>query len=219
MPRVSEAHLEQRRRQVLDAALRCFARDGFHATSMQDVVAESKLSAGAVYRYFPSKAELVLAAVSGVMARNRAVLTELVERAEVPSPAEALRTVLDRILRAAASEGYDLTRVAVSAWAEALRDPEMAALAEQIYRQMRGDFTRLARRWQEAGLLAPGLCPETAGQLMLSSLLGFVLQRLVLGDVEAESYASGMAALAAAAPPTTPGATEPLAGIPRKDPV
>ncbi|HEY9407971.1 MAG TPA: helix-turn-helix domain-containing protein, partial [Jiangellaceae bacterium] len=53
MPRVSEAHLAARRDQILQAAWTCFARDGFHATSMQDVFAEAGLSAGAVYRYFP----------------------------------------------------------------------------------------------------------------------------------------------------------------------
>ena len=61
MPRVSEAHLAARRQQILDAARVCFTRNGFHATSMQDVIAEAGLSVGAVYRYFRSKEELVAA--------------------------------------------------------------------------------------------------------------------------------------------------------------
>ncbi|MGW9069182.1 helix-turn-helix domain-containing protein, partial [Streptomyces yangpuensis] len=52
MARVSQAHLDARRRQILDGATRCFTRNGFHATSMQDVLKEVDLSAGAVYRYF-----------------------------------------------------------------------------------------------------------------------------------------------------------------------
>src|SRR5262245_48052330 len=59
MPRVSDDHLERRRQQILDAARRCFIRKGFHLTSMQDVFAESGLSAGAVYRYFKSKNEII----------------------------------------------------------------------------------------------------------------------------------------------------------------
>src|SRR5919197_5412070 len=61
MPRVSEAHLERRRRQILDAARVCFIRKGFYETSMQDVFRESGLSAGAVYSYFKSKDDLVKA--------------------------------------------------------------------------------------------------------------------------------------------------------------
>src|SRR5215468_392665 len=59
MPRVSEAHLAARRQQILDAARTCFMRNGFHQTSMQDVIAEADLSVGAVYRYFKSKNDLV----------------------------------------------------------------------------------------------------------------------------------------------------------------
>src|SRR4029079_2513209 len=61
VPRVSAEHLAARRQQILDAAQRRVARDGFHATSMQQVIAEAGLSVGAVYRYFPSKSDLIVA--------------------------------------------------------------------------------------------------------------------------------------------------------------
>ena len=48
MARVSQEHLDARRRQILEGAARCFARDGFHSTTMQDILRETGLSAGAV---------------------------------------------------------------------------------------------------------------------------------------------------------------------------
>src|SRR6185436_6911310 len=63
MPKVSEEHLASRRRQILDAAAGCFARNGFHRTSMQDIVRESGLSAGLIYRYFTGKEDMILAIV------------------------------------------------------------------------------------------------------------------------------------------------------------
>ncbi|WP_030316411.1 helix-turn-helix domain-containing protein [Streptomyces sp. NRRL B-3229] len=54
-----------RRRQTLDGATLCFARNGFHATSVQDVLKEVDLSAGAVYRYFSGKEELIRARIVG----------------------------------------------------------------------------------------------------------------------------------------------------------
>jgi AcrR family transcriptional regulator len=55
--------------QILNAARRCFVREGFHTTTMADVIAESGLSVGAVYRYFPGKEDLIRAAVQGSIER------------------------------------------------------------------------------------------------------------------------------------------------------
>jgi AcrR family transcriptional regulator len=59
MPRVSERHATARRRQILAAALRCFERQGFQRTTMQDIFGESGLSPGAVYTYFFGKDQIV----------------------------------------------------------------------------------------------------------------------------------------------------------------
>jgi len=61
VPKVSAEHEQRRRQQILDAALACFSRRGYHATSMEDIVREAGLSVGALYTYFPSKEELFLA--------------------------------------------------------------------------------------------------------------------------------------------------------------
>ena len=77
MPKVSDAYLAARRRQILDAAAACFARDGFHRTSMQDIVRESGISAGLVYRYFAGK-EAVGGAVTVYVCENFACRAPLV---------------------------------------------------------------------------------------------------------------------------------------------
>src|SRR5581483_11495215 len=61
MPKVSQQYRDARRDQILNAARRCFLRDGFHATSMQDLFKESGLSSGAFYRYFASKDDVIIA--------------------------------------------------------------------------------------------------------------------------------------------------------------
>jgi AcrR family transcriptional regulator len=61
MPRRSQEYRDARRQHILDAAKRCFVRNGFHETSMQDLFAEADLSAGAVYGYFASKDDVILA--------------------------------------------------------------------------------------------------------------------------------------------------------------
>ena len=51
----------RRRREILDAALFCFRRRGFHQATMQEICAEAGLSPGALYRYFGSKADIIAA--------------------------------------------------------------------------------------------------------------------------------------------------------------
>jgi hypothetical protein len=46
MPKVTEAHLEARRRQIVDAAAACFSQRGFHQTTMQDICKQAALSPG-----------------------------------------------------------------------------------------------------------------------------------------------------------------------------
>src|SRR5437764_14430124 len=77
MPRVSDEHLDARRRQIIDAAIVCFARDGFHRATMQDVCREAHLSAGAIYRYFSSKDAIIEAIADARHARE----AEFMERA------------------------------------------------------------------------------------------------------------------------------------------
>ena len=73
MPKISDDKRAARRVQILEAAWVCFQREGLHATTMDDIIRASRLSAGAVYSYYPSKEDLILAAVtmslSGLRAR------------------------------------------------------------------------------------------------------------------------------------------------------
>jgi AcrR family transcriptional regulator len=57
---------QERRQQIMDAALACFARKGYHKTTMDDIVAESGLSKGTLYWYFRSKDELFFSLVNSV---------------------------------------------------------------------------------------------------------------------------------------------------------
>lgn len=59
MPRLSEARPGERRRHILTSAWSCFSRNGFHATSMDDVIAATGMSSSAVSRYFRSRDDLI----------------------------------------------------------------------------------------------------------------------------------------------------------------
>jgi AcrR family transcriptional regulator len=119
VPRVSEEHLANRRQQILDAAANCFARNGFHRTSMQDIVRESGLSAGLIYRYFTGKDDMIVAIVEDWHARRATKLDD------------TLTSYLD-LLRAIASPAAARERnLSMQAWAETIRNPRIRDLARQ----------------------------------------------------------------------------------------
>src|SRR4051812_36136463 len=87
MPRVSAAHEQEVRDRIVRAATRVFAEHGFHRATMQDIVRESGLSVGAIYTYFKSKSELILAGCDlitdqelGELRRRLSTITDFRER-------------------------------------------------------------------------------------------------------------------------------------------
>ena len=90
MPKVTEAHSAARRQQIIDAAYRCFARKGFHQSTMRDIYAEANLSPGAVYHYFDSKDAIIQASFEFDYERSLALLESAVI-SDDPMKAPAIR--------------------------------------------------------------------------------------------------------------------------------
>ncbi len=192
MPRVSEAHLAARREQILDAARRRFLRNGFHNTSMQDVIAEAGLSVGAVYRYFRSKNEII-AAIAGSYATELRAVTGALAADRTLGLDEVMERVVELVDENTGPDG--VLRLAVQVWAEALRDPAVGALAEDIYVTIRGNFVQLARRAVETGELPADADPEGVGAALFSLLLGYALQRMLTGQPDLSTYRAGLRSL------------------------
>jgi AcrR family transcriptional regulator len=195
MPKVTEAHLAARREQVLAAAWVCFARDGFHATSIADVIAESGLSAGAVYRYFRSKEELIGATTDRVLGVAMEGFREVLDAADPLAPAEALAEIVVRIEHLARQGPIDITRIGLHAWGEALRSPDVRTTAGTAQHTLRLAYAQYAGRCRDAGVLPATADPEEVAKVWLSLALGFLVQRLLVDDVDAAGYSAGLRAI------------------------
>src|SRR5262245_36446294 len=110
MPKVSEEHRAARRKQIVDAGRHCVADQGFHKTTMNDVIRESGLSAGAVYGYFKSKNEIVAAIADDALDNVDEVFSKLLTDPDL-SPVTALRATLDHIVELSNKPGGDVTKV------------------------------------------------------------------------------------------------------------
>src|SRR3954451_1036138 len=158
MPKVTPQYMEARRKQILDAARRCFLRDGFHSTSMQDLFAESGLSAGVVYRHFASKDEMITAIVEENMREVLTMVHSLAKHRPSTSIGALMADVLD-IVKAKTAE-QNIAGLSVLAWSESLRSPALARQFNDLLDQMRSALIEVIREHQRSGTLPRDVAPE-----------------------------------------------------------
>lgn len=194
MPKVSAEYRAARRQQIVDAMLRCVARDGFHKTTMAAVISESGLSAGAVYLYFKSKDELIRAIAELVVGEGLSVVTDS-STDDVPPPHQVLAAALERVVALGERRGVDVHRVALQAWAEAARNPEIRAIYAREGERGRAVWATYAEQAIAAGHLPADADPMRVAHALIGLIPGFMVQRLIFGDLTPLGYAAGLADL------------------------
>ncbi|MFF9064510.1 TetR/AcrR family transcriptional regulator [Streptomyces sp. NPDC014891] len=199
MARVSQEHLDARRRQILDGAGRCFARNGFHATSMQDVLGEVGLSAGAVYRYFRGKDEIIAAIASEAFAGIRGAFEEASRTTPPPTPDVLIGAVFRLFLeeRIEGADGQAFARLIIQVWTETLRNEQLAKTLGDGYHGMRVAWTDLVAVYRESGVLSADVPADHLARTLIAVVQGFIAQQALFGDVSVEVLEDGLRGLMA----------------------
>ena len=144
-----------RRTQILDAAVVCFAKRGFHQASMHDISAEAGISVGLIYRYFENKE----AVISAMAARHKSEIHEVVERArQAPTLLESLEILFTA--HCCESAPQDSVAFVVDLYAEASRNPQVAELVRDVLQTAMDGVTDVIARSPEAQNTAHGLTPD-----------------------------------------------------------
>ncbi|WP_316166524.1 TetR/AcrR family transcriptional regulator [Bradyrhizobium sp. SZCCHNRI2009] len=176
MPKLKPETMAARRDEILQAAEACFARQGFHQTTIADVIAQSGLSAGCIYGHFASKEELIQAIGEHRHARDAALLATA---REISDPLEALRAIARALLAdMQKEEGLRHRRIALQLWAEALRDDDIRAQVTDGVRKPAVLITELLQRGQRLGVIDRSVHPRSMARTIVAMFQGFVLQRL-----------------------------------------
>ena len=173
---------------MVAAARRCFARDGFHQTSMPDIAAEAGLSAGAFYRYFPSKDDIVFEVATQAFATVFGPVDDILD-ADTPVTVADLVEATTRSITgpppvdaAGAPVPIDeMLRCAVQTWSELLRSPLLYERARAAFEHRRTRLGEALRRGIEAGTVRRDLDPDDTAGVLIALLLGFLLERVAFG--------------------------------------
>ena len=195
MPKISEDQRQERRDQILAATWQCFYRSGIHSTSMEEIIREAGLSAGAVYLYYKGKDELIVAAITTYMAALRDLLVPILSKPQPLPPLEFIRAITSAMSRFTKRSGFNLNTIILMCWSEAQTNPQVKSLIATFQTNYRAALTQVVARWQKSGELASTGNPKDVAKVLLSFFQGFIAQSALLGELDAGTITRGMAGL------------------------
>lgn len=152
-------HRAEQRQRILAAAAACFARDGFHAASMQKICAEAGMSPGALYRYFPSKESIIAAIVESERAERLAVFDAVTQASSVIG---ALTDCMRRIL---VDGAFAAARLGPEVMAEAIRNADLRAAVEPDETETRAQLRAALEQGMASGEIDPSFDIDTIATL------------------------------------------------------
>ena len=184
MPRVTQAFRDRQRARICVAAARCFARIGFHATSMDDIISETGMSSATVYRHFPGGKQEIIHEVRALrIGRLVEHLDRLTETTPIPRVAEAFTSVLGILHDSETGTDFNTTaRIAVNAWSEMPRDPGLREEMRNHYLIIRTHLLALATRWSQEGTVS--CAPGVTAEIFLRTTLGLLAEEAIFGGVD-----------------------------------
>jgi TetR/AcrR family fatty acid metabolism transcriptional regulator len=165
---------EEKRKLLLRAAVRVFARKGYHACRVSDIAVEAGVAHGLLYHYFRSKEEVL----ETIFRDTWALMLEAVRAAEeaTPSAREQLRKVIAIVLRSWRDDP-DLIRVLVR---EVTRTPQLAGEVAEV-EQAIDALERIVGRGQENGEFGTDVRPRLVASIVYGAL-DEILTSWVLGQ-------------------------------------
>jgi AcrR family transcriptional regulator len=159
-----------RRCQILDAALVCFAKRGFHQTSMHDISAEAGISVGLIYRYFENKE----AVISAMADHHKKEIAEVLERARrAPTLLESLEILFTA--HCSENEPRVVSAFVVDLYAEASRNAQVADLVRGVLKTAMDGVTELISRAPEGQNTTHGLSPTDLAELIFAVARGMLM--------------------------------------------
>jgi TetR/AcrR family transcriptional repressor of uid operon len=156
---------EQKRLEILGAAIRCFTKDGFRGASTTDICVAAGISPGHLYHYFSSKEAIIEAMIDFGLKRSAERFEAILSSADVM---EALLADIEEYsLRSRPAQVLNLDSLA-----EAARNPEFAKLFARHSEAFRGLWADFLRRGQDQGRVDPGLDVDATADILIAVIDG-----------------------------------------------
>jgi AcrR family transcriptional regulator len=175
--------VEDRREQIIDAAMRAFSQKGFTKATNKDIAREAGITPGLIYHYFENKEALLKAIIEG---RTPVRLLNTLPPQVLTMPPEVfLRFMILQVLGIVEEEKFvQLLRVF---FPELVYNPDMAQIAVGVIQRVIGFLGSYFESKMEIGEIKRA-DPALAAQVLLGSVMAFVLRRQIMHDPLALQY-------------------------------
>jgi AcrR family transcriptional regulator len=184
-PKVPKAYLDARRAEIIAAAYNCFVEKGFHNTTMQDIYTTTKLSPGAVYNYFSSKEDIVVAAIKGFNDWSLSSLTALISEKPEESLIKYVQLLFSSITQDNYARGFSVT---LDFYSEATRN---SSIRETMIKLMNATGNKLAepvKRKQRVGFFSPRLDPLSIAHVVVGMVFAGAIHKMIEPDFNMTGY-------------------------------
>jgi AcrR family transcriptional regulator len=175
--------VEDRREQIINAAMHVFSEKGFTKATNKDVAREAGITPGLIYYYFESKEKLLEAMVESRSPIR--LLTSLTPQVLALPPEAFLRFIIRQIL--SIIEGENFIQIIRTMLPEIVHNPETTPTVVSVFHRAIGFMTSYFESKMEAGELRQSDASLIV-QVFLGSIMGFVLRRHILRDPLALQY-------------------------------
>jgi AcrR family transcriptional regulator len=175
-PKVADEKKDERRSQILQAAMSCFAEKGYHLTTMDDIVAASGLSKGSIYWYYKSKKDILMAILEVAFAEIGEAAAGILEDSTVGA-GERLRRFLEVSMESIAQFG-ELTAVFIDFWSASRHDEDFYQLMVGLYEPFLKSMVALIEEGIQSGEFRPVNAADLAVSLM-SAGDGLIMYQII----------------------------------------
>jgi AcrR family transcriptional regulator len=184
-PKVPQAYLEARRAEILEAAWKCFTEKGFHNTTMQDIYQATNLSPGAVYNYFSSKEDIVVASVKEFSNWSVSSLTSLISENPDKSIIKVIQYWLSTIKQNDIGKGISIQ---LDFYSEATRNSRIREAMLQSQDATHDKLIELIKHNQQAGVFNAKLDPLSIARAIMGMVFGIMIHKSLDPDVDLDAY-------------------------------
>jgi len=186
MPKLKEAIFLEKRQHILMCARQVFASQGYEATKIQHILKAAGISNGALFVYFKSKRDILLAIIDENLGTFCQRIDEIADLSHELEREETLVMLLDlvRIISLGAGRAMSL-----HVWSASMVDEVIKSHMEMHYKKILRSITKLLSSLKKEGKLAESVNVNKAAHGLFALFIpGYIVQLLFISAMEPRAY-------------------------------